>query len=407
MQYPSFFLATRLLRHIPLRGTLGLLLRIAAISIAIAAGSFVVVGAIMNGFHTATVRALQGVRAPCTLMAPRGRAIDSDAAIRQLSQHVGNRIAAFLPRCEFPVLIKNPSGDIDITEPLLCMAIDPVREYEGKILTRYIADPEILLTLNGPRIIMGARRLASENTSIGDTVTLAYPDEEGGKDALKTIECSVIGTVNTGLYELDERLVLMHHELLSELPSIEWPHELGIVPRDLSDAESLCRACEAVSAPLRAASWQSLYPSLAAALTLEYTAMGAILLLMCGLAALTIAALMLVVVREQRPLIAMLAACGVAREIIVRALTLVGVMLVVVSGGIGVAFGAGIAFALDYYALIPLPDVYYAAHLPATITPLLLIVTMGMITLVGWCATYIPARRAYHISCAAVLREEF
>jgi lipoprotein-releasing system permease protein len=157
---------------------------------------------------------------------------------------------------------------------------------------------------------------------------------------------------------------------------------------------------------LHVASWQSLYPALASALALEYLAMAAILTLMYGLSALTIAALMLIIVREQRPLIAMLAACGVERACLVRAIMLVGLTLVTVSGAVGIAGGAGLAYVIDRYRLIPLPDVYYATHLPAEVTLSLVGATFAMIVIVGCIATYIPARRAYQVSCAAVLREK-
>lgn len=405
MQYPAFFLARRLIRHLPARGTLGVLLRLAAASIMIASGAFLLVGAIMNGFHDATIHALQGIRAPCTLMAPKGRILDYEAIRALVEQRYPGRVHSFLPRGEVPVLMMNEHEELDITEPLLCIAIDPLAERSAQAISRGIAPEYALDELGSYAVIIGSERALREGLAVGDTIILAYPREHDSA-RIANAQCRIVGLVTTGIHELDERIVLMDHRDAVVLTGMEWPREIGFLPADGQDTASLCSDLGALCAPLRVASWETLNPTLASALALEYAAMGAILLLICILAALSISALMLVFVREQRPMIAVLRAYGIPSTTIVRALTGVGFLLVLVSGFIGALVGAGLAYCIDHYQLISLPDIYYISHLPAHVTFSLVAGVVGVVCCVGFFATYIPVRRAYLIQPALILREE-
>lgn len=175
MQYPTIFLVSRLIRHLPARGTLGVLLRLAAISIAIASGSFLLVGAIMNGFHEATVYALRGIRAPCTLIAPKGRMLDYEAIIALVNQRYKDRIRGVLPRGEVPVLLMDADGELDITDPLLCIAIDPDAEKSGDAIIKGIHPNDSLDLLDEDAVIIGRERADLGGLLVGDSITLAYP----------------------------------------------------------------------------------------------------------------------------------------------------------------------------------------------------------------------------------------
>lgn len=405
MQYPAIFLAQRLIRHLPARGTLGVLLRLAAVSIAIASGAFLLVGAIMNGFHDATIRALQGIRAPCALIAPKGRMLDYEAIRSLIETRYPGRVRAFLPRGEVPLLMMDEDEELDITEPLLCLAIDPQAERHAQAIVRNITPYDTLSRLDDHAVIIGAERAAREGLAVGDTIVLAYPREENSA-RITSMRYRIAGFVETGIRELDERIVLMHYRDAVALTGIEWPREIGFLPINEKDSAALCRDLADLCAPLRVASWQTLNPTLASALALEYAAMAAILILICILAALSISALMLVFVREQRPMIAVLRAYGTPAATIVRALTGVGFLLVFMSGLMGACMGALIAYCIDHYQLIVLPDVYYISYLPAPVSLALIVSVIGIVCGVGFFATYIPVRRAYRIQPVTILREE-
>jgi len=252
----------------------------------------------------------------------------------------------------------------------------------------------------------GAERALREGFLVGDTLILAYPRERDSA-RMESHAYRIAGLVTTGVHELDERIVILGYQNAIELTGIEWPREIGFLPTEEHDTQSLCADLAQLCVPLRVASWETLNPTLASALALEYAAMGAILILICILAALSISALMLVFVREQRPMIAVLRSYGIPSITIVRALTGVGFLLVFLSGLVGTLIGAFIAYCIDRYELISLPDVYYISHLPAHVTLYLVIGVVGVVCFVGLFATYIPVRRAYLIQPAAILREEF
>jgi lipoprotein-releasing system permease protein len=405
MQYPSFFLARRLVRHSFQRGILGSLLRLAAVSIVIASGAFLLVGAIMNGFHAATIRALQGVRAPCTLQAPKGRMLDYQAVRALVEAQYPGRVRCFLPRSEVPVLMIDDRQELDITDPLLCIAIDPEAEQCVEGLTRMIVPEGSLMVLAEYAIIIGAERALSEGISVGDTLSLAYPHEQDSTQ-MNRIRCRVVGIVTTGIQELDERIVLMHYRDATLFTGTDWPRELGFIPAHPDENAVLCSDLAVLCAPLRVVSWESLNPTLASALALEHAAMGAILFLICILAALSISALMVVFVREQRPIIALMRAYGIPASTIVRALVGVGFSLVVASGCVGMILGSVVAYSMDRYQLISLPSLYYISHVPALVTVPLVYGVIAVVCVVGFLATYIPVRRAYYVEPASILREE-
>jgi lipoprotein-releasing system permease protein len=153
-------------------------------------------------------------------------------------------------------------------------------------------------------------------------------------------------------------------------------------------------------------SWKDLYPALVSSLKLEKYVMFFILALITLVASMNMISLLFMQIQQKRRDIAILKVMGLSTNKISNIFLQLGltITLLASSCGLGLAFFVG--SLLERYPCIELPDVYYVSHLPARIDAEIFIVVFVVTMLIGFCATWFPARRAQNINVAQVLRHE-
>jgi lipoprotein-releasing system permease protein len=111
-------------------------------------------------------------------------------------------------------------------------------------------------------------------------------------------------------------------------------------------------------------------------------------------------------IQQKQRDIAICKTIGMSDNNIQRVFLLLGLTITFISSLCGLACAALAGYFLEKYPFIKLPDVYYVTHLPARMSPDIFIVVFISIMLIGFLATWIPARRCKYIQIAQVLRQE-
>ena len=111
-------------------------------------------------------------------------------------------------------------------------------------------------------------------------------------------------------------------------------------------------------------------------------------------------------IQQKRRDIAIFKAMGMAHTTIKRLFLRIGLSITFVASLLGLGLAAGVGFLLERYPFIQLPDVYYISYLPARMEPEIFLVVFLATMLLGFLATWIPAKRVRKINIVDVLRQE-
>jgi len=85
---------------------------------------------------------------------------------------------------------------------------------------------------------------------------------------------------------------------------------------------------------------------------------------------------------------------------------LMGMFVSGIASTLGLLCAWAASLLLDYYPFIKLPDVYYVSHLPVRMEWQILAIVFGVVMILSFFATWLPARATRYINIAQVLRFE-
>jgi lipoprotein-releasing system permease protein len=205
------------------------------------------------------------------------------------------------------------------------------------------------------------------------------------------ITVPIEGLFRSGLYEADQALVLMGvaelRQLLGPQLSEQWWGYMDD-PMRVGELAQTLRA-QFPDAVLR--TWQEENAALLGALALERRAMMALLLLVVGIAATGVVAVLFLLVSSRHRDMGILLALGCTPAQIRRVFIWHGAMI----GGMGSLLGIAVALALCMmisHLGIPLPDSLYVRTLPILVSPLgLMAIALGTCAITMF-AAYWPVR---------------
>jgi lipoprotein-releasing system permease protein len=151
--------------------------------------------------------------------------------------------------------------------------------------------------------------------------------------------------------------------------------------------------------------WRQFNVGLDFALRMEKVLIFAAVFLIVLVASLNIVSDLSLLVVEKRRDLGVLATLGAEDASLSRIYLWLGGAIGVLGTGLGLGLGAGLSWALDHYALVPLPaDVYLMSHIPFALhaRDLLLVTLFSLATALA--AAAMPARSASRIGPAEALR---
>ena len=387
---------------------------VSMLGIALGVAALIIVLSVMNGFQKEVRDRMLSVVSHIEILAPNGAALpDLDATLaeaRKNPQVIG--AAPFIAAQALLARGEDMKGTI-------VRGIDPAREPEVTDLAVELKNTGLSQLISGEfGIVLGGELARSLGVRLGDMVTLIAPSGQvtpaGVVPRLK--QMTVVGTFDSGHYEYDSALVLIHQDDAAKIFRLEGPTGIRLKLKDLHEARTVAaQLALSLTGDLIIRDWTRQNRTWFSAVQLEKRMMFIILTLIVAVAAFNLVSTLVMTVTDKRADIAILRTLGASPASIMGIFVVQGAMVGVIGTLAGLALGLGVAFNID--VIVPalerllsasfLPkDIYLINRMPsdpqsADIMPI------AVISLVlAFLATIYPSWRASRVNPAEALRYE-
>jgi lipoprotein-releasing system permease protein len=405
---------TRAGRSTRRNGFISFISGVSMLGIALGVAALIIVLSVMNGFQKEVRDRMLGVISHIEVFAPGGAALpdlaQTLAEVRQNQQVIG--AAPFIATQALLARGEDMKGT-------LVRGIDPALEGGVTDLAVQLKDSVFPRLVSGEfGVVLGIELARSMGVRQGDSVTLIAPSGQvtpaGVVPRLK--QMTVVGTFDSGHFEYDSALVLMHQDDAARIFRLEGPTGIRIKLRDLHQAREVAQQLAgSLSGNLLIRDWTRQNRTWFAAVQLEKRMMFIILTLIVAVAAFNLVSTLVMTVTDKRADIAILRTLGASPKSIMGIFMVQGAMVGVIGTLSGLLLGLGVAFNID--VIVPalerllnasfLPrDIYLISRMPsepqyADIMPI------AVISLVlAFLATIYPSWRASRVKPAEALRYE-
>jgi lipoprotein-releasing system permease protein len=387
---------------------------VSMLGIALGVAALIIVLSVMNGFQKEVRDRMLGVISHIEVFAPNGGALPDPqktlAEIRANPQVVG--AATFIAAQALLARGEDMKG-------AMVRGIDPALEGQVTDLAVQLKDTAFpKLVSGGFGVILGGELARSMGVREGDTVTLIAPSGQvtpaGVLPRLKTM--TVVGTFDSGHFEYDSTLVMMHQDDAAKIFRLEGPTGIRIKLKDLNKAREIAlELSKTLSGDLLIRDWTRQNKTWFDAVQIEKRMMFIILTLIVAVAAFNLVSTLVMTVTDKRADIAILRTLGASPQSIMGVFMVQGAMVGVIGTLSGLLLGLGVAFNIDvivpalerlFHASFLPKDIYLISRMPsdpqyADIMP---IVVISLV--LSFLATIYPSWRASRVNPAEALRYE-
>jgi lipoprotein-releasing system permease protein len=240
----------------------------------------------------------------------------------------------------------------------------------------------------------------------GDTITLIAPEAlllpEGEAPPFERV--TVKSLVTTNIADIDEK-ILFYGRGKSLMTFAGSPSRVSGFEVRLPDPEAFAPIKASLeSKGFKVESWIDRNSSLFYALKMEKFAMSVFLGLAGLVASFSIVTVLVLLLTQKRKDIGLLMGLGLSPRKTMATFIKVGLILSSIGIGTGLGLGLVVSLLLDKFPIPLLPEVYYDATIPATVSPLFIFGILVVAAIVAFVSAYIPARQATRESPAEALR---
>ena len=386
---------------------------VSMLGISLGVAALIIVLSVMNGFQKEVRDRMLSVVSHIEIFAPGGAALPDMP--RTLAEARANpNVVGAAPFVAAQALLARGED----MKGALVRGIDPAHEAEVTDLAAENLEGLKALVPGEFRVILGSELARQLGVRAGDAVTLIAPAGQvtpaGVVPRLK--QMTVAGTFNSGHYEYDSALVMLHHEDAERIFRLEGPTGVRLKLKNLHDAPEVTQQlAHSLSGNLLIRDWTQQNRTWFAAVQLEKRMMFIILTLIVAVAAFNLVSTLVMTVTDKRADIAILRTLGASPRSIMAIFMVQGATSGVIGTLGGQALGLAVAFNID--VIVPaIERALGVAFLPGSIylinrmpsQPLASdIVPIALISLaLAFVATLYPSWRASRVNPAEALRYE-
>ena len=387
---------------------------VSMLGITLGVAALIIVLSVMNGFQKEVRDRMLNVVAHVEVFSADGAAL-SDVAktISELRAHPD--VIGAAPFVAAQALLARGED----LRGVLVRGVDPASEAEVSDVAQGLSVQALqALQPGGFGVILGSELARRMGLRQGDSVTLLAPSGQvtpaGVVPRLK--QMTVLGLFDSGHYEYDATLMLMHIEDSQRLFRLEGPMGVRLRLKDLHLASAVAtQLSTALGSSLVVRDWSQQNRTWFAAVQVEKRMMFIILTLIVAVAAFNLVSTLVMTVTDKRADIAILRTLGASPWSIMGIFMVQGAMVGVAGTLLGLMLGLLVALNID--VIVPaienmlqtsfLPrEVYLISRMPsdpqqADIAPVVL-----MALILAFVATIYPSWRASRVNPAQALRYE-
>ena len=387
---------------------------VSMLGIALGVAALIIVLSVMNGFQKEVRDRMLGVVSHIEIYGPGGGVL-ADLPLTMSEVKKNPQVIGAAPFVAAQALLAR-GEDMRGT---IVRGIDPAREHEVTDIAASMSQSALKKLVPGEfNIVLGAELARNLGVREGDPVTLIAPSGQvtpaGIVPRLK--QMTVVGTFDSGHFEYDNGLVLLHMDDAQKIFRLEGPTGIRLRLKDLHQArEVAAELARTLTGSFLIKDWTRQNRTWFAAVQLEKRMMFIILTLIVAVAAFNLVSTLVMTVTDKRADIAILRTLGASPASIMGIFVVQGAMVGVIGTLAGLLLGLGIAFNID--TIVPalesalnasfLPkDIYLISRMPSE-PQQSDILPIAVISLVlAFVATIYPSWRASRVNPAEALRYE-
>ena len=399
---------------------------VSMLGIGLGVAALVIVLSVMNGFQKEVRDRMLSVVSHIEIVSADGGALEDLAGTLQQVK-LNNQVLGAAPFISAQALLARGED----MKGVLVRGIDPTLEPSVVDLTagmaaqarnsthRNLSMPGIEALQPGQfGVVLGLDLARQLGLRLGDPVTLISPNGQvtpaGVLPRLKQMQ--VVGLFNSGHYEYDSALVMIHVEDAGKIFRLEGPTGVRLKIKDLHEARSVAQQlAPTLNAGMGIRDWTQQNRTWFAAVQVEKRMMFIILTLIVAVAAFNLVSTLVMSVTDKRADIAILRTLGASPKSIMGIFMVQGSLVGVIGTLGGLLLGLLVAFNID--VIVPaletlfrasfLPkDIYILSKMPSDpqMTDILPVAIISL--LLAFVATLYPSWRASQVNPAEALRYE-
>jgi lipoprotein-releasing system permease protein len=386
---------------------------VSMLGIALGVAALIIVLSVMNGFQKEVRDRMLGVVSHIEIFGPGGGMLQDPertlAEVRRNPEVIG--AAPFIAAQALVARGEEMRGAI-------VRGIDPAREPEVTDLAVSLQPVLARLVPGQFGIVLGAELARALGVREGDPITLIAPSGQvtpaGVVPRLK--QMTVVGTFDSGHFEYDSGLALLHQEDAARIFRLEGPTGIRLKLKDLNKAREVAAELgTTLTGEFLIRDWTRQNRTWFAAVQVEKRMMFIILTLIVAVAAFNLVSTLVMTVTDKRADIAILRTLGASPGSIMGIFVVQGAAVGVIGTLAGLLLGLGIAYNID--VIVPalehafnasfLPkDIYLISKMPSdpSSTDIMPIALISLV--LAFLATIYPSWRASRVNPAEALRYE-
>jgi lipoprotein-releasing system permease protein len=385
---------------------------VSMLGIALGVAALIIVLSVMNGFQKEVRDRMLGVVSHIEIFGTSGALEDANRTMQEARRNP--QVIGAAPFISAQALLARGED----MRGAIVRGIDPAHEGEVTDLAATLQPVLAKLVPDQFGIVLGAELARNLGVREGDPLTLIAPSGQitpaGVVPRLK--QMTVVGTFDSGHFEYDSGLALLHQDDAARIFRLEGPTGVRLKLKDLHQAPEVGAELQrTLSGDFLVRDWTRQNRTWFAAVQVEKRMMFIILTLIVAVAAFNLVSTLVMTVTDKRADIAILRTLGASPGSIMGIFVVQGAAVGVIGTFAGLLLGLGIALNID--VIVPaLESLFNASFLPKDIYLISRmpsdpqrsdIMPIAIISLIlAFLATIYPSWRASRVNPAEALRYE-